>query len=398
MQKGYALTLVQRLGREARNLVTFEDIICTNDLDGVAKTVGNTVGEEETYTDTVLLVTPEEMPRERISQYSVEEHAKEFYRSLLRFKEVKDQLADTGIEFGGRVLLIGCVGSDFEAFVHLLARETPLNVVRIRLERLLSISRTAADSMGMLFEFARRNAPSILYLERLESLAEPNSQESVILSLELQKTTWDEDEVIVIASTSKPDQVDVETLSAFDRTYVSESTTIEDRIRMLESVLGGRKDLDPTTIAELTEGWSFQEMKHLAVILVMTEASKEEQVSREKMEETIENSMVVPASRKRALGHLISRVEGRQPPGLDATERVYPDDFLDQLYLMAVGDDYQQTQRVIETLNSGLPLSVQDYEFLGNYPFLLKGSPEDRLTRLLRAKKSNDRLRRIMGR
>jgi hypothetical protein len=76
----------------------------------------------------------------------------------------------------------------------------------------------------------------------------------------------------------------------------------------------------------------------------------------------------------------------------------YPDNFLDQLYLMAVGEDYAETQRIIEVLNEGLPLSVKDREFLSRYPFLLNGSTEDRLTRLLRAKKSSDRLHRIMGR
>ena len=76
----------------------------------------------------------------------------------------------------------------------------------------------------------------------------------------------------------------------------------------------------------------------------------------------------------------------------------YPDEFLDQLYLMAVGEDYAETQRVIEVLNDGLPLSAKDKEFLSRHPFLLTGSAEDRLTRLLRAKKSSDRLHKIMGR
>jgi hypothetical protein len=77
---------------------------------------------------------------------------------------------------------------------------------------------------------------------------------------------------------------------------------------------------------------------------------------------------------------------------------VYPDSFLDQLYLMAVGEDFAKTQRVVESLNAGLPLSSNERSFLSQYPFLLGGTPEDRLTRLLRAKKSHDRLARIMGR
>lgn len=356
------------------------------------------MGKEETYEDTVLLVTPEDMPKERLSQFSVLEFAEDFHHRLQRFSEQKKTLAERGLKFGGRVLLIGSVGTDFEAFIHHLTLEIPIKLVRVRLERILNRLGQSSGSVGTWFEFARRNAPCILYLERIENLAPQNSQESAMLTLEMERVSWDEDEVLVIASTSKPREIEREILSTFDRTYLSESTTLEDRVRLMESVLRGRSDLDPGAIAEITEGRSFQEMKHLGVDLMMMEFGGDEPVSREHLEKIVEDSQVLPVATKRHFNSFVSRAEGSQPPPLEAAEKVYPDDFLDQLYLMAVGNDYQQTQKVIETLNSGLPLSAQDHDFLSDYPFLLKGTPEDRLTRLLRAKKSNDRLRRIMGR
>jgi SpoVK/Ycf46/Vps4 family AAA+-type ATPase len=359
---------------------------------------GNTVGKEETYEDTVLLVTPEEMPKERLSQYSVRESAKDFHERLRRFGQLKEKLAERGLQFGGRALLIGSVGTDFEAFVHHLTLEIPLNLVRVRLDRVLGRSGQASGSVAIWFEFARRNAPCILYFERIENLAPQNSQESAMMTLEIERVSWAEDEVLVVASTTKPREIDRELISTFDRAYLSENTTLEDRIRLMESVLRGRSDLDPGAIAEITEGRSFQEMKHLGVGLLMIEPGGDESISGEHLEKMIEDSQILPVARERHFDALVSRVEGRHLPPLDAAEQVYPDDFLDQLYLMAVGDDYQQTQKVIETLNSGLPLSAQDHGFLSSYPFLLKGTSEDRLTRLLRAKKSNDRLRRIMGR
>jgi hypothetical protein len=120
-------------------------------------------------------------------------------------------------------------------------------------------------------------------------------------------------------------------------------------------------------------------------------------MSRETISDLIEQSGVIPVSDDQHVRSVIAQTKGVDL-STEHAEMDYPDDFLDQLYLMAVGDDYLETQRVIETLNSGLALSKKDQEFLSKYPFILSGSPEDRLTRLLRAKKSSDRLRRIMGR
>jgi hypothetical protein len=92
------------------------------------------------------------------------------------------------------------------------------------------------------------------------------------------------------------------------------------------------------------------------------------------------------------------QIEGGESPSFGHVEETYPDDFLDQLYLMAVGDNFHRTQEIIETLNQGAPLSSRDLDFLSKYPFLMNGTDDDRITRLLRAKKSSDRLRRIMGR
>jgi hypothetical protein len=151
-------------------------------------------------------------------------------------------------------------------------------------------------------------------------------------------------------------------------------------------------------IAELTEGWGFSDVNHLAMSLYMTEEVEGGQLPREKVEELIEQSGVVAFGDSRFLESLARKTRGIKQPELSKISEEYPDEFLDQLYLMAVGEDYAETQRVIEVLNEGLPLSVKDREFLSRHPFLLTGTAEDRLTRLLRAKKSSDRLHRIMGR
>jgi SpoVK/Ycf46/Vps4 family AAA+-type ATPase len=354
------------------------------------------VGEDNIYADTVILTRPEDLDKNRLSQYSIKEMAKTFHEAITRFGNLSEDLRTKGLVFGGRVLLIGSVGTDFEAFVQHLSREIPIKIVRPKLERVLGQSDSVRESIIFWFEFAKRNAPSILYIDRAEYIAPAHSQESALLGLESEGISWDTDEVLLIASTSSPQAMDAELLSSFDHTFVSEKATLDDRVRLFEAAFKGRDNLSPTDAAELTEGWSFIETKHLAVKLVLEELGEE--VTREKLEQMIAESGVLPVGRRRALDHLVTRIQGGQVPSIDAVEPEYPDDFLDQLYLLAVGDNYAETQRVIETLNSSLPLSSKDFEYLSEYPFLMKGTPEDRLTRLLRAKKNNDRLRRIMGR
>lgn len=317
---------------------------------------------------------------------------------MKRFDDMKRNMSDKGIKFGSRVLLIGPPGTDFEAFTHYLCREVPLKLVRFRIEELLKESKRGPDILRVGFEFARRNSPTIMLVDRLDNIAPRNTAQSVSLQNEMSRTSWDENEVLVIATTTQPQFLDLDILATFDKTYVIEGTSIEDRVRLFEQVLKGREDIDISVVAELTDGWSFADVKRLATSLFMTEREEGVQIPREKIEDMISNSGVVPLTNPTILNSVIARVSGKTHPTLTKIEQEYPDDFLDQLYLMAVGENYTETQRVIEVLNDGMPLSKEDRGFLARYPFLLNGTPEDRLTRLLRAKKSSDRLQRIMGR
>ncbi|MHA2140693.1 MAG: hypothetical protein ACXADC_13330 [Candidatus Thorarchaeota archaeon] len=356
------------------------------------------MGEDNIYADTVVLTRPEDLESDRLGQYSIRENAKTFHDSIARYSTLSDDLRKSGLSFGGKVLLIGGVGTDYEEFVQYLSREIPISVLRPRMERVLGRPETVRESISFWFEFAKRNAPSILYLEHAEYIAPRHSRESALFGVEAERISWDRDEVLLIASTSAPQEMDAECLSVFNRTFVSEMATLDDRVRLFEAAFKNREDLNPTDAAELCEGWSFREAKHLAANLLASEPQEDGQVSREKLEEMIAVSGVLPVSRRRAFEHMMSRIQGLQVPSIDVVEAEYPDEFLDQLYLLAVGENYSESQRVIEALNSGLPLSAKDLEYLSAYPFLMKGTPEDRLTRLLRAKKNNDRLRRIMGR
>jgi len=363
-----------------------------------AKKWGSKLGEETVYAEVVTLVEPENQPTTRISQYSIVTEAMEFQILLERYENSKRELADTGLKFGGRILLIGPSGTDFEAFTHHLCREIPLKMVRYKMEELLKNRQRETSVFNIGFEFARRNSPVLLLIERLEVIAPKTSDSSVALQEELERTSWDEDETIVVVTTTHPQEIDTEILALFDRTYVFGTTTLEDRVRVFEQVLKNRDDIDPTAVAELTEAWGFSDIKKLAVSLLMTEKSASDQISKDKVQELINDSNVIPLTNSQYISSITRKISGASQPKIEDIYHEYPDDFLDQLYLLAVSEDYTNTQHVIELLNEGMPLSKTDHEFLAKHPYLLNGSAEDRLTRLLRAKKSSDRLQRIMGR
>ena len=317
---------------------------------------------------------------------------------MKRFETLKKNMAESNLEFGGRVLLIGPPGTDFEAFSHHLCREIPLKMVQFRMDELLRDTKGDFNLFNVGFEFARRNSPILVVLERLESSVPMNSERAAVLYNELKRTTWDNDEILTVATTTRPQDLDKEILSSFDRIYVFETPSLEDRVRVFEQILKDRDDMDPTIIAELTDTWGFSDIKKLAVSLFMTEKTDSGQISRETIEELIRCSNVIPLTNSQYLSEITQKVSGKAHVKVDSLHQDYPEDFLDQLYLLAVSEDYTNTQRIIEVLNEGLPLSKADHEFLAKYPYLLNGTPEDRLTRLLRAKKSSDRLQRIMGR
>ncbi len=356
------------------------------------------MSRENTLTEVVTLLDPEDLVDERFSQPSVVERAKLFQSVLSTHGSYKDMLERKGLSFGGRVLLIGPPGTDFEAFPHHIALEVPMKTVKLRISAAIGDSTRIAESVRTAFEFAKRNSPAVLFLEKLDVLGQNGTNHAAVLYSTLKESTWDESEVLVICTTSNPDAVERDLLTLFDRVYIFPTPQLEERVKVFETLFEGRKDIDPTLVAESTAGWGFSDIHHLAVSFLTDVPESTELIPRIKIEKIIENSGVVGMARYEVHDNISRIARGEHSPSVESLQSEYPDDFLDQLYLMAVGDDFQGTQRIIESLNASHPLSQQDREFLAKYPFILTGKAEDRLTRLMRAKRTSDRLSRIMGR
>ena len=372
-----------------------EDVICFHVMVAKIQTAGILVGEER-IAEIAELKGPEDLDERYLGQKSVEILAQELQSIIAKTDQMKAKLNQFGGNLNARTLLIGPIGSDFETFIQYLVREMPANLVQIRMK---NINREVfPQQLIEVLEFSKRNAPCVLYLPYLHLLSGDDSMRAIMISEELENISWDSDEVIVVSSTTNPEGIDRNLLSTFERVYRLTKATSEDILFIVESMLQDRKDLEPTTISEIVSDWSFADIKRLAKNLLMQTNEASSQMTREQIEKTIEQSRVAPLGDENAFHYFINEYIGEKKQILSKLEDQYPDDFLDQLYLMAVGEDYHKTQRVIETLNSNLPLTEENREFLTRHPYILSGSSEDRLTRLLKAKKANDRLRRVLGR
>ncbi len=356
------------------------------------------MSDSHDMTENILIQEPEELDPNRVGQPTVISRAKAFHSALTQFGTTKEKVHSKGLVFGGRVLLIGNPGTDFEAFAHHVAYEMPMNLIRLRIEQSLGDTQQMTNSLRTLIEVAKRNSPAIIYLDKVDVIARKDTEHASSFMDILKESLWDNDEILIVGATLHPERIEEGVLSIFDRVYLFEPPTYEERKTIIEQLLGERKDLDPALVSELTEGWGFSDILHLATAFLTDVPQETKPYSRTELEKMLQSIGIVALTRKETREYINITAKGSHIPAYPTVDAQFPDDFLDQLYLLAVGDDFQQTQRVIETLNGSLPLTRGDSEFLSRYPFLLTGNPEDRLTRLMRAKRTRDRLSRLMGR
>ncbi|MBS3795490.1 MAG: ATP-binding protein [Candidatus Thorarchaeota archaeon] len=340
----------------------------------------------------------EEVDSERIRQYSVAQKSQHFIDSLKEYERIGKDLNNKVNVFSGSALLLGCEGTDFLGFAENVALNVGANIVKLRLSQALSKAVDTPLALRTLFEFASRNSPSLIFLEELDIFAEDATNNAAVLKAALSRIDWALDRTAFVGYTTRPRNIDRKIRQSIDRTYVFEKTTTEDRIRFFEAALTEREDLDPKSVAEVTEGWSYSDLRHLVGYFLLMKPREQDQQTPSTLRAQVESSNILPVGKPQIAEAVFKEIEEGYRPKLEEVEEVYPNTLLDQLYLMAVGDNYVRTQEVIENLNKSMPLSADEQQFLNKYPFLLQGEAEDRLTRLLRAKKTHDRLSRVLGR
>ena len=140
-----------------------------------------------------------------------------------------------------------------------------MKMIRLQMSTVLRGADQISEALHTAVEFAKRNPPVMLYLDQTEVLGREGTNHASVLYNSFKELTWDESEVLVICSTTNPDKVERDLLTSFDRVYIFPAPLLSERVRVFETILEGRKDLDPSLLGELTDGWGFSDIQHLGI-------------------------------------------------------------------------------------------------------------------------------------
>ncbi|MHA1742064.1 MAG: AAA family ATPase [Candidatus Thorarchaeota archaeon] len=353
------------------------------------------MGEETSLADVLRVVPPEDIKYRGARQHSVVTAAQTFIADLRAASEIGESGT---VQMAGRVLVAGPPGTDLPSFPETVCYEIPLKMIPVSTVNVLREPARVAEVMTAVVELARREAPALLFFDRVELFADSGPWSVACLADSVSTIGWTENEVILVGTTNCPERLDPSVLAAFDRAFTFANASDEDRSLLIEEILPSEETTaDRGLIMEFTDGWSFSDTKRLVEMLRLSMRTGAE-VNRRHLEELVEKHGIIPLGGTGGRKEIVRRTQTPSSETLAKAESLYPDDFLDQLYLMAVSDDYVRTQQVVEHLNDSFPLDSRDIEFLSRYPFLLEGSADRRLARLIRAKRTRDRLMRVMGR
>jgi len=143
-------------------------------------------------------------------------------------------------------------------------------------------------------------------------------------------------------------------------------------LSVLASELG---DFDLRSVAEACEGFTTLDV----VRLVQFAASRSLADGRDKVEE----------------GDFMEGIALLKKEA-DVSETL-PDDFSEQLYLMAVSEEGEGFSELVHRVNAGEKLDRRLERMLARYSFILFDEPERRIVKLAKARASYERLKRVFG-
>ncbi|WP_420462491.1 AAA family ATPase [Candidatus Palauibacter sp.] len=177
-----------------------------------------------------------------------------------------ERYAAYGLTIRNGLLLYGPPGCGKTFLAQRLAEETHLTFHAPRPSDLASIYvHGTQEKIGQLFEDARRNAPSVLFLDEFDALAPTReqhthpSQSGEVNEFLSQLDDASEDGIFVIAATNRPDAIDPAILrpGRFDKAVYVGPPDHAARKAMFRLLLEGRPSadgLDADALAAMTEG------------------------------------------------------------------------------------------------------------------------------------------------
>lgn len=212
----------------------------------------------------------------------------------------RERYAEFGLTIPNGMLLYGPPGCGKTFFAEKIAEEIGFRFYQIRPSDLQSKYVNATqENIGALFQEARDNSPSIIFIDELDALVPdrnmPNMNHmssSAVNEFLAQMNNSGESEVFVIGATNRPESIDNAVLRAgrLDKIIYIPPPEFDARAEMFELVLAKRPlegEIDYKRLSELTQNFVSSDVRFLC-----DEASRQALRGKTKISQTIMESTI----------------------------------------------------------------------------------------------------------
>ena len=244
--------------------------------------------------------------------------AKEELKEIVDFLKNPKKYLDLGARIPRGVLLLGPPGTGKTLLAKAVAGEADVPFFNISGSEFVEMFvGVGASRVRDLFKTAKKNAPSILFIDEIDAVGRHrgaglggghDEREQTLNQILVEMDGFDtETNVIVIAATNRPDVLDPALLrpGRFDRRIVLDLPDIKDRIELLEVHSKEKpfaKDINLRKIAERTPGFSGADIFNLLNESAILAAKQDKKVINNKdVLESIEKVMLGPERKSNLL-------------------------------------------------------------------------------------------------
>jgi cell division protease FtsH len=224
-------------------------------------------------------VEPESAPRVRLADVAGQDNAKAEVAELLEFLRHPDRYRRLGAEVPHGILLQGPPGTGKTMLARALAGEAGVPFFHISASEFIELFvGVGASRVRKLFEDAKKSAPSIIFIDELDSVGRVrgaglggghDEREQTLNQILAEMDGFEGHEaVVVLAATNRPDVLDPALLrpGRFDRHITLELPDLKARVAILEVHRRNvplADDVDLDRIAAGTPGFSGADLKNL---------------------------------------------------------------------------------------------------------------------------------------
>ncbi len=220
-------------------------------------------------------------PKERITFNDVAglKEAKEELREIVDFLRSPQKFLDIGARIPRGVLLMGAPGTGKTMLARAVAGEANVPFFHISGSEFVEMFvGVGASRVRDLFTTAKRNAPSIIFIDEIDAVGRQrgaglggghDEREQTLNQILVEMDGFDRDtNVIVMAATNRPDILDPALLrpGRFDRRVVLDLPDIKEREEILKIHARGKKlaeDVDIQMVAQRTPGFAGADLANL---------------------------------------------------------------------------------------------------------------------------------------